>query len=133
MKKTFKKKEKTTPHNYFAIPGIKKVEKHIIPIDTIISICCDAYNVDLGNLLKNNRIGKNPFGRQLIYYFVRQNYNETMSVAEIGDVLGLSQDHATVIHACKTVIDRSNFDKNVSKVFCEISDRIKDYYENYNY
>ena len=48
----------------------------------------------------------------------------TLSLAGIGDVLG-KKDHATVLHACKTISEQVGVDKKLRSDLEEIEQRIQ--------
>ena len=55
--------------------------------------------------------------------YLAQKYT-TLSLAGIGDVLG-KKDHATVLHACKTISEQVGVDKKLRSDLEEIEQRIQ--------
>ena len=60
--------------------------------------------------------------RQMSMYLAKK--YTTLSLAGIGDVLG-KKDHATVLHACKTISEQVGVDKKLRSDLEEIEQRIQ--------
>lgn len=86
-------------------------------IDYIMKIVCEHFEISTDTLLSKNRKREIVQARQLAMYFSKELTNE--SLAHIGSVIG-NKDHATVIHACKTIKDLKDTDKNIQKNYKEL-------------
>ena len=60
--------------------------------------------------------------RQLAMFFAKK-YTK-LSLANIGKYIG-KRDHATVLHACKTVDNLNETDKQFRKFFSDLTTKIK--------
>ncbi len=107
-----------TRMNPYAIPGLR-FTKNIIFNNT-----CSIYGQEREEVTKNNKNRENPYKeiRQVAMAAMRHFLklrNRRMSYSEIGEYFG--KDHATVMHACKTVQNYwdtdKEFRKNISPIF----------------
>ncbi|MBO4580853.1 MAG: chromosomal replication initiator protein DnaA [Bacteroidales bacterium] len=73
---------------------------HEISIDYIQKVVCDFYNVPINELFSSSRKRDIVQVRQVSMYFAKK-YTD-LSLAQIGIQCG-KKDHATVLHACRTV------------------------------
>ena len=85
---------------------------HEISIDYIQKVVCDYFKVPVSEIFSASRKRTIVQARQVSMYFVKK-YTE-LSLAQIGTECG-DKDHATVLHACRTVENM----KATEKVFKE--------------
>jgi chromosomal replication initiator protein len=93
-----------------------------ITVDYIQKIVSDYFNIPIDKIHSNTRKREIVQARQLAMYFAK-NYTKS-SLAAIGSKCG-NKDHATVLHACKTVRNLSETDKGFKKYVEELDHMIK--------
>src|SRR5690606_42150470 len=86
---------------------VKNVRKEI-SIDYIQKIVSDYFDLDIETLCSKSRKRNIVQARQLAMFFAKK-YTKS-SLANIGSQIG-KRDHATVLHACKTVDNLLETDK----------------------
>jgi chromosomal replication initiator protein len=119
---TLNRKEITVDLAINMINKIVKQNKHEITIDYIQKIVCDYFNMPIDSLQSKTRKREIVQARQIAMYF-----SKTMtksSLASIGAQIG-QKDHATVLHACKTVNNLIDTDKQFKIDMEEIEKRLK--------
>lgn len=79
-----------------------------ISIEYIQNVVCDYFKIPLEKVQSKTRKRDIVQARQLAMYFAKKYTNA--SLASIGSQIG-NRDHATVLHACKTVRNLSDTDK----------------------
>jgi chromosomal replication initiator protein len=79
-----------------------------ISIDYIQKVVCDFFDLDIDTLQSKSRKRNIVQARQLAMFFAKK-YTKA-SLATIGTEIG-KRDHATVLHACKTVDNLSETDR----------------------
>ncbi len=92
-----------------------------VSVEYIINIVCDFFNIPVDNLSLNTRKHQVVQARQIAMYFSKKYSNA--SLASIGQQCG-NKDHATVYHACKTISDRLDTDKQFKAMVNDIEKRI---------
>jgi chromosomal replication initiator protein len=93
-----------------------------LSIDYISKVVCDYFNMPVDSLQAKTRKREVVQARQLAMYFSK---NMTKSsLASIGSQIG-NKDHATVLHACKTVNNLRETDKNFKFCVDEIEKKLK--------
>ena len=85
-------------------------ESKAITIDNIINTVCQHFGLDTNTIHTKSRKREVVQARQIAMYLAK-NYTE-FSTAKVGSLIG-NKDHATVLHACKTISEL----KEVSKSF----------------
>jgi len=104
---------------------IDKLVKHTsreITIDYIQKIVCDYYRIPIDIMQSKTRKREIVQARQVSMFFSK---NMTKSsLASIGAQIG-GKDHATVLHACKTVNNLIDTDKHFRHQIAEIEKKIK--------
>ena len=90
---------------------VKKAPKEIT-IDYIQQAICNYFEIPMEKLKSKSRKRETVQARQLAMYFSKL-YTKS-SLAVIGNKCG-NKDHATVLHACKTVKNLVDTDKNFKK------------------
>ena len=93
-----------------------------ITIDYIQKVVCDYFNLSVETLQSRTRKREIVQARQLAMYFAKQFTKAPLSI--IGLQCG-NKDHATVLHACKTVSNLIETDKQFRTWSEEISKKIK--------
>jgi chromosomal replication initiator protein len=119
---TLNKKEITLDLTKEMIDKLIKSTKREISIDYIQKVVCNYYNIGLEQLQSKTRKREIVQARQVAMFF-----SKTMtksSLATIGSQIG-GKDHATVLHACKTVNNLIETDKRFRLQVDEIEKKLK--------
>ncbi|MBO4741721.1 MAG: chromosomal replication initiator protein DnaA [Bacteroidales bacterium] len=93
-----------------------------ITIDYIQKVVCDYFNLSVESMQSRTRKREIVQARQLAMYFAKQYTKSPLSM--IGLQCG-NKDHATVLHACKTVSNLIETDKQFRSWAEDISKKIK--------
>ena len=104
---------------------IDKLVKHTtreITIDYIQKIVCDYYRIPIDLMQSKTRKREIVQARQVSMFFSKS--MTKASLASIGSQIG-GKDHATVLHACKTVNNLIDTDKHFRHQITEIEKKIK--------
>mgnify|MGYP000538054646 FL=1 len=96
-------------------------QKKIVNIPYIQNVVCEYFGLDREKLISKSRKREIALPRQLSMYFAKKLTNATFK--RIGDETG-GRDHATVMHACETIKDLEEMDKQVKKYVKELSAKI---------
>ncbi len=102
---------------------IEKLIKHTkreLSIDYILQVVADYYHIDENSVLSNTRKREIVQARQVAMYFAKQ-LTKT-SLKSIGAQLG-KKDHATVLHACRTVNDLMETDRRFKMQIEELEEK----------
>lgn len=102
--------------------AIKKIERKKITVDAIESIVCEYYNIKTELIHTASRKRQIVQARQVTMY-LSKSYTE-MSLAQIGSLIG-KKNHATVLHACRTVKEQMEVDKTFRDEINEIEKKLK--------
>lgn len=105
---TFNKKEITLELVEKTLANLITNSKKDITIDYIQKLICDYFKLSLDTLQSKTRKRDIVQARQLAMYFAKKYTNASLS--SIGNQIG-KRDHATVLHACKTVDNLFETDK----------------------
>ena len=100
---------------------IKNTKKEI-SIDYIQKVVCSYYNIGLEMLQSRTRKREIVQARQVAMFFSKSMTKS--SLATIGSQIG-GKDHATVLHACKTVNSHIETDKRFRLQVDEIVKKLK--------
>jgi chromosomal replication initiator protein len=119
---TLNKREITIDLATEMIDKLIKNIKREISIDYIQKVVCSYFNVPVEMLLSSTRKREIVQARQVAMYFSK-NLTKS-SLATIGSQIG-DKDHATVLHACKTVNNLLETDKRFKLQIDEIEKRLK--------
>ncbi|MBN1925918.1 MAG: chromosomal replication initiator protein DnaA [Prolixibacteraceae bacterium] len=119
---TLNKREITIELAIDMINKIVKQSKHEITIDYIQKIVCDYFNMPVDSLQSKTRKREVVQARQIAMFFSKSLTKS--SLASIGSQIG-NKDHATVLHACKTVNNLIDTDKQFRYDVEEIEKRLK--------
>ncbi|MDO4225237.1 MAG: chromosomal replication initiator protein DnaA [Bergeyella zoohelcum] len=96
-------------------------EKKTINIPYIQEVVCEYFGISREQLLSKTRKREVALPRQLAMYFSKELTNSTYS--KIGKEMG-GKDHSTVMHACNTIGDVVNVDKEIQKYVKELKEKI---------
>jgi len=104
------------------INKLVKNSKRELSIEYISKVVCDYFNMQVDALQAKTRKREIVQARQIAMYFSKS--LTKYSLASIGAQIG-SKDHATVLHACKTVNNLKDTDKNFRQFVEDIEKKLK--------
>ena len=87
---------------------VVKSESKAVTVDDIINVVCKHFSLDTATIHTKSRKREVVQARQ-IAMFLAKSYTD-FSTAKIGTLIG-NKDHATVLHACKTIKELREVDK----------------------
>lgn len=97
-------------------------ESKAITIDNIINTVCQHFGLDTNTIHTKSRKREVVQARQIAMYLAK-NYTD-FSTAKIGSLIG-NKDHATVLHACKTISELKEVSKSFQAELEEIQTALK--------
>jgi len=118
---SFNKKEITVSLAKEIVEKFVKNTKREVSIDYIQKVVSDYFQMDVSTLQSKTRKRHIVQARQLAMFFAKK-YTKA-SLASIGSQIG-KRDHATVLHACKTVDNLSSTDKQFRKYVEDLSKKL---------
>jgi chromosomal replication initiator protein len=118
---SFNKKEVTLDLAKNVVEKFVKNVKREISIDYIQKVVSDYFQLDLDTLQSKTRKRHVVQARQLAMFFAKK--FTKASLANIGSQIG-DRDHATVLHACKTVDNLVSTDKQFKKFVDDIHKKL---------
>ncbi|MEZ4856517.1 MAG: chromosomal replication initiator protein DnaA [Gelidibacter sp.] len=118
---SFNKKEITVSLAKEIVEKFVKNTKREVSIDYIQKVVSDYFQMDVNTLQSKTRKRHIVQARQLAMFFAKK--FTKASLASIGSQIG-KRDHATVLHACKTVDNLSSTDKQFRKYVEDISKKL---------
>jgi chromosomal replication initiator protein len=118
---SFNKKEITIDLAKQIVEKFVKHTKREVSIDYIQKIVSDYFQMDIDTLQSKTRKRHIVQARQLAMFFAKK--FTKASLASIGSQIG-KRDHATVLHACKTVDNLSSTDKQFKKYVEDITKKL---------
>lgn len=118
---SFNKKEITIDLARQIVEKFVKNTKREVSIDYIQKVVSDYFQMDIDTLQSKTRKRHIVQARQLAMFFAKK--FTKASLASIGSQIG-KRDHATVLHACKTVDNLSSTDKQFRKYVEDISKKL---------
>ena len=118
---SFNKKEITIDLARIIVEKFVKNTKREVSIDYIQKIVSDYFQMDVDALQSKTRKRHIVQARQLAMFFAKK--LTKASLASIGSQIG-KRDHATVLHACKTVDNLSSTDKQFRKYVEDITKKL---------
>ena len=118
---SFNKKEITIELAKQIVEKFVKNTKREVSIDYIQKIVSDYFQMDVDTLQSKTRKRHIVQARQLAMFFAKK--LTKASLASIGSQIG-KRDHATVLHACKTVNNLSSTDKQFRKYVEDITKKL---------
>ena len=98
-----------------------KVQKRQVTFEQIAETVCAHYNIDTELLYGKSRKREISDARQVVMYLAKK--LTQLSSTNIG--LRLSRNHATVLHACKTIEERLTVDKELREDIEKIENEFK--------
>lgn len=99
-----------------------RLEKAKITIQMIQDVVCKYFNLELAQIQTTSRKREIVQARQITMYLSKKYTNYSLS--HIGKVVG-KKDHATVLHACKTIKDQIEINKSFRSSVEEIEGMLK--------
>ncbi|MCB4809323.1 chromosomal replication initiator protein DnaA [Tamlana sp. 62-3] len=118
---SFNKKEVTLDLARVIVEKFVKNTKREVSIDYIQKVVSDYFQMDIETLQSKTRKRHIVQARQLAMFFAKK--FTKASLASIGSQIG-KRDHATVLHACKTVDNLSSTDKQFRKYVEDITKKL---------
>ncbi|MFI2743436.1 chromosomal replication initiator protein DnaA [Zhouia sp. PK063] len=118
---SFNKKEVTLDLAKQIVEKFVKNTKREISIDYIQKVVSNYFQMDIETLQSKTRKRHIVQARQLAMFFAKK-YTKA-SLASIGSHIG-KRDHATVLHACKTVDNLSETDKQFKKYLEDLTKKL---------
>lgn len=118
---SFNKKEITLDLARIIVEKFVKNTKREVSIDYIQKVVSDYFQMDVDTLQSKTRKRHIVQARQLAMFFAKK--FTKASLASIGSQIG-KRDHATVLHACKTVDNLSSTDKQFRKYVEDITKKL---------
>ncbi|MEZ4802897.1 MAG: chromosomal replication initiator protein DnaA [Gelidibacter sp.] len=118
---SFNKKEITVNLAREIVEKFVKNTKREVSIDYIQKVVSDYFQMDVSTLQSKTRKRHIVQARQLAMFFAKK--FTKASLASIGSQIG-KRDHATVLHACKTVDNLSATDKQFRKYVEDLSKKL---------
>jgi chromosomal replication initiator protein len=118
---SFNKKEVTIELARQIVEKFVKNTKREVSIDYIQKIVSDYFQMDVDTLQSKTRKRHIVQARQLAMFFAKK--FTKASLASIGSQIG-KRDHATVLHACKTVYNLSSTDKQFRKYVEDLTKKL---------
>ena len=118
---SFNKKEITLSLAKEIVEKFVKNTKREVSIDYIQKVVSDYFQMDVDTLQSKTRKRHIVQARQLAMFFA--NKFTKASLASIGSQIG-KRDHATVLHACKTVNNLSTTDKQFRKYVEDLTKKL---------
>lgn len=118
---SFNKKEVTIELAKGIVEKFVKNTKREVSIDYIQKVVSDYFQMDIDTLQSKTRKRHIVQARQLAMFFAKK--FTKASLASIGSQIG-KRDHATVLHACKTVDNLSSTDKQFRKYVEDLSKKL---------
>jgi len=118
---SFNKKEITLDLAKTIVDKFVKNVKREISIDFIQKVVSDYFQLDINTLQSKTRKRDIVQARQLAMFFAKK--FTKASLASIGSQIG-DRDHATVLHACKTVDNLLTTDKQFRKYVDDINKKL---------
>ncbi len=118
---SFNKKEITINLAKDIVEKFVKNTVREVSIDYIQKVVSDYFQMDVNTLQSKTRKRHIVQARQLAMFFAKK-YTKA-SLASIGSQIG-QRDHATVLHACKTVDNLSSTDKQFRKYVEDLSKKL---------
>ena len=119
---TLNKKEITLDLAKLMVEKLVSTPKHEMTIDYIQKTVCDYYKIPIDLVHGKTRKREIVQARQVSMFFSKS--LTKASLASIGSHIG-GKDHATVLHACKTVNNLIDTDKFFRKQVTEIEKKLK--------
>ena len=101
------------------VSRIVDVSQNEITIDRIANTVCQYLKIETSSIYSKSRKREIALARQISMYLNKRYTDRSLSY--IGDSLG-KRDHATVLHACKTISETMEYDSVLRQQVKEIED-----------
>ena len=101
---------------------VVRLEKKQLSVQSIQEVVCRYFNLEQAAIQTSSRKREIVQARQ-ITMFLAKKYTDC-SFSHIGKIVG-KKDHATVLHACKTVKDQIETNKTFRATVVEIENLLK--------
>lgn len=118
---SFNKKEVTLELAQMVVEKFVKNTKREVSIEYIQKVVSDYFEMDVATLQSKTRKRHIVQARQLAMFFAKK--FTKASLASIGSQIG-KRDHATVLHACKTVDNLGETDKQFKKYIDDLTKKL---------
>lgn len=118
---SFNKKDITLELAKKIVDNYVKNTKREVSIDYIQKVVSDYFQMDVDTLQSKTRKRHIVQARQIAMFFAKK--MTKASLASIGSQIG-KRDHATVLHACKTVTNLSSTDKQFKKFVEDLNKKL---------
>ncbi|MGB0948660.1 MAG: chromosomal replication initiator protein DnaA [Marinirhabdus sp.] len=118
---SFNKKDITIDLAKKIVDNYVKYTKREVSIDYIQKVVSEYFQMDVGTLQSKTRKRHIVQARQLAMFFAKK--LTKASLASIGTQIG-QRDHATVLHACKTVDNLASTDKQFQKYVDDLNKKM---------
>lgn len=115
-------KEIDLPLTQRVVSQAVKLEKKQLSVQSIQETVCKYFNLDQSAIQTNSRKREVVQARQ-ITMFLSKKYTDC-SFSHIGKIVG-KRDHATVLHACKTIKDQIEINKDFRSTVEEIEGQLR--------
>ncbi|MDD2525736.1 MAG: chromosomal replication initiator protein DnaA, partial [Bacteroidales bacterium] len=119
---TFQNKEITLDLAKKELSRCVQMTETKISIDDIQEVVCSQLKLERKLLFTKSRKREIVQARQIAMYLAKK--HTEYSLSRIGEILG-KKDHATVLHACKTVKNQMEYDKSFSGLVNEIEQTLQ--------
>ena len=104
------------------IGGLSEYEKEPISVDKIVKTVAEYYNVDVNSINTKSRKREIVLVRQTAMFLAKKHLD--LSTSKIGQQIG-RRDHATVLHACKTISNLLDTNKQFRSEMNEIESALQ--------
>ncbi|MDR0893840.1 MAG: chromosomal replication initiator protein DnaA [Prevotellaceae bacterium] len=101
---------------------VAKSENKVITVDDIINAVCKHFSLDIAAIHTASRKREMVQARQIAMYLAKNNTD--LSTSKIGTLIG-NRDHATVLHACRTIKNLREVDKGLNAEIDVIQSELK--------
>lgn len=101
---------------------VVKSESRAVTVDDIINTVCKHFGIDTATIHTKSRKREVVQARQVAMYLAKKHTD--FSTAKIGLLIG-HKDHATVLHACKTIKELKEVDKSFRSEMDDIQSALK--------
>ncbi len=98
-----------------------RIEKKVLSIQDIQKVVCDYFQVEESVMLSKTRKREIVQARQVTMFLAKKYTNNSFS--RIGAIVG-RKDHATVLHACKTIQDQIDVNESFRTNIKEIENKL---------
>ncbi|MFV0344909.1 MAG: chromosomal replication initiator protein DnaA [Bacteroidales bacterium] len=97
-------------------------KKREYSVDVITKVVCEYFDISIDALRSTTRKREIVQARQMAMYFSKELTSETLE--NIGGIIG-NKNHATVIHACKTIKNLKDIDKEIQKSYKDLERKLQ--------